>query len=73
MYNAPNYYEYECSKRISAEGWPFYALLCAAFSQADSDNLARLQAAFPEEFEVFKQRYHNHGGLSNAEIHRLDA
>ncbi len=69
--NPPSYYDYEISKRISAEDYPFYALLCALFRQADSDNLARLQQVFPDELKAFRQRYNNQGGLTDDELSKL--
>lgn len=67
----PTHYEYEISKRISAEDYQFYALLCALFRQADDCNLAKLEAVFPEEMEMFRERYYNPGGMSDSELERL--
>jgi len=64
----PTHYDYELSKRISADDPPFHALLCALIRQADSDNLKRLESVFPEEVDEFRQRYHHAGGLLNAEL-----
>jgi hypothetical protein len=66
-----NHYDYQISRHIEREGYPFYALLGALIRQADSDNLAKLEQAFPTEVEIFKQRYNNQGGLSDAELSKL--
>ena len=66
--SAPTHYEYEMSKRISAEGYPFYAILSALIRQADDHNLAALRMAFPDVVAMFEERYHNAGGLSNDEL-----
>jgi hypothetical protein len=36
---------------------PFYALIMAAFRCADSDNMAKLERAFPEVLDQLKKRY----------------
>ena len=64
----PSYHDYYVSMRIASECYPFYALLCALFRQADSDNVVKLRAAFPDEMAMFEERYNNPGGLSNQEL-----
>lgn len=49
--------EYRWSLDISAKGYPFYAIICAAFRQADTDNLERLKRVFPDTFASFMERY----------------
>lgn len=66
-----SYYDYEMSKRIAGEEYPFYALLAALIRQADSYNLVRLEAVFPEAVAEFRQRYHNPGGMSDEELRRV--
>lgn len=56
-------FDYEASKRIAVEDHPFYALIMAAMRQADTNNLARLQFAFPETYAELKERYDAPGGL----------
>ncbi len=56
-------YDYEVSKKIAAQDYPFYALVMAAMRQADTDNLAKLQAAFPATFTELQARYHAPAGL----------
>lgn len=68
---APCLYEFEQSRRIVACGDPFYALLCALIVQADSENLERIEVAFPEEVAIFSRRYNNRGGLSDEEMGRV--
>lgn len=63
-------YDYESGQRIEAEGYPFYALVQAAMRQADSDNILRLQAAFPEVHAELTERYNAPGGLLASEVTR---
>jgi len=39
-------YDYQVGLQISANNYPFYALIQAAMRQANSDNLVKLQWAF---------------------------
>ncbi len=57
-----SYFDYEMSKRIAAEDYPFYALIMAAMRQADTDNLAQLKQAFPEAYAELMYRYNSPGG-----------
>lgn len=50
-------YDYDESKGIAQQGFQFYALIMAAMRQADTDNLTRLQAAFPEVWRELQARY----------------
>lgn len=50
-------YDYETSKRINAEDYPFYALIMAAMRQADTDNSKKLKSAFPDTWEELMARY----------------
>lgn len=56
-------YDYERSKAVSARDEPFYALIMAAFRQADTDNLRKLKAAFPDTWREFYARYHAPDGI----------
>jgi len=60
-------YSYEMSRQILADDPPFYALIMAAMRKADTPNLARLQAAFPEVWAELDERYWTPGGLVAAE------
>jgi hypothetical protein len=50
-------WDYECSKEISVRDESFYALIMSAIRKADNNNLARLEAAFPEVVNEFRRRY----------------
>ena len=56
-------YDYQQSQKISAEDYPFYALVMAAFRQADTFNLERLRKAFPATYDEFIARYNAPGGI----------
>ena len=49
--------EYQESLRVSAEGYPFYALIAAAMRQADDENSERLRVAFPDIWASLRRRY----------------
>lgn len=66
-------YEYEVSKRIAAEEYPFYGLIMAAMRKADNLNAERLRVAFPDVHEELWQRAWNPGGLTDGEYERLRA
>lgn len=55
-------YDYEMSQHIEAQGYPFYALVMACMRQADSKNLAKLQAEWPGVWDELNRRYHVRGG-----------
>lgn len=55
-------HEYIESNRITHEDPPFYALIMAALRKADGQNLAKLQAAFPEVAAELQARYEASGG-----------
>ena len=50
-------HEYQTSKEISMQDWPFYALIMAAMRQADSENISRLRVAFPWVWDELQSRY----------------
>lgn len=56
-------YDYRASRQISCDDPPFYALIMAAIRQADTANLAKLRAAFPDTYREFMDRYHAPGGV----------
>lgn len=41
-------YDYQAAQQIKVQGYPFYALVMAAMYKADTDNMERLTAAFPD-------------------------
>lgn len=53
-----SHHSYEVSRQLVHHDYPFYALIMTAMRQADPDNLARLQEAFPETYAELYQRYH---------------
>jgi hypothetical protein len=59
-----SYYDYRASLQLAAEDPPFYALIMAAMRKADTDNLAKLQIAFPETWRELSARYHSRGEIS---------
>ena len=56
-------YDYETSRHIEGQDYPFYALIMAAMRQADTDNTELLKAAWPEVYDELKQRYNAPGGV----------
>jgi hypothetical protein len=56
-------YDYERAKALDYAAEPFAALIMAAFRRADTDNSARLEAAFPEIVTEQKRRYCAPGGV----------
>jgi hypothetical protein len=61
----PTLYEYQESRMIV--GYDFYALIAAAFNNADNKNLKQLKIAFPGFFETLLTRYTAPGGLLEGE------
>lgn len=55
-------YDYEESKKISAENPPFYALIMAAMRQADTHNSIKLLEAWPDTWKELRERYDAPGG-----------
>lgn len=62
-----SYYDYVQGREISMEHHPFYALIQAAMRQADTNNLEKLQAAWPEVYADLENRYHAPNGLLDGE------
>lgn len=56
-------HEYDVSKEIAKADYPFYSLVMAAMRQADTDNLEKLQGAFPEVWAELQARYNAPGGI----------
>lgn len=67
------YYEYDGSRKVVAylrrltTGNEFYTLIMAAMQLADTDNLEKLRAAFPDTYQELMDRYNSPGGLIGAE------
>lgn len=56
-------YDYITSREISAQDYPFYALIMAAMRQADSNNIEKLKAIFPDTWSELHSRYHAPKGI----------
>jgi hypothetical protein len=56
-------YEYRESLEISKGDPGFYALLFSLIRKADSSNLSRLTAMWPDEVAEMKERYNAPGGV----------
>lgn len=56
-------FDYEASKKISAEDPPFYALIMAAMHGADEENLRRLRLGFEDVWQELRARYDAPGGV----------
>jgi hypothetical protein len=55
-------FDYLDSQLLEADNHSFYALIMAAMRRADSDNIEKLKAAFPETWKELDDRYHAPGG-----------
>jgi hypothetical protein len=62
-----SYHEYLAAKELLRFDPPFYALLMAAIQRADTNNAAKLHAAWPELWAETYQRYHAPGGALEGE------
>lgn len=56
-------FDYRAAAEIGRTDPPFYSLIMAAMAKADTVNLARLRAAFPDTYREFEQRYNAGGGI----------
>ena len=63
-----SFHEYQTSKLIAAQDYPFYALIMAAMRQADTSNMAKLRAAWPGVADELQWRYDAPGGLLPGEV-----
>ena len=61
-----NYEYFESAKAATKFG--FYTLIAAAMRNADSDNLEKLKEAFPETYQLLKERHNNPSGASDIEL-----
>ena len=60
-------YDYRQSVEVAKKDYPFYALIMAAMRQADSYNIAKLRAAWPDVWLELQDRYHSPGGLRDGD------
>ena len=56
-------YDYKISRKLISDDLPFYALIMAAFRQADTYNADALYRAFPALCEELIARYNAPGGI----------
>lgn len=57
----------------SPDGDPFYALIMTAFRHADTQNQAKLRAAWPQQIRELAMRYEAPGGMLPAELAAAEA
>ena len=66
-----SHFDYKQGMRLAMASYPFYALIQAAMRGADTDNLEKLKAAWPQVWEELQARYKAPGGfLSETEYHK---
>lgn len=58
-----SFYDYHVSKGVGLQDLPFYALIMAAMRQADTVNVGKLRAAWPDVWDELQARYNAPGGL----------
>ena len=63
-------YDYQTGQRIVRDFGDdeFYGLIQACMRLADTDNLKRLKASFPEQWKDLRARYNAPGGLLVTEV-----
>ena len=67
-----SYYDYIMGLKLVSDDPPFYALIQAAIRKADTENLDKLVAAFPEVWKELHARYNAQGGKLPGEENELD-
>lgn len=60
-------FDYRAAVTLWKADPPFYALIMAAMYRADSDNIVKLRAAFPETYAELDARYRAPGGVLEGE------
>jgi len=63
-----SYETYLTALHLSAEDYPFYALIQAAMRKADSDNAWKLQHEWPDVWAELQSRYNAPGGHLPGEL-----
>jgi hypothetical protein len=58
-----SHFDYMVSRTLATNDLPFYALIMTAMRQADTTNLDKLRAAWPDVYAELEARYHAPGGL----------
>ena len=61
-------HEYYMAVQIKKQDSPFYGIIMAAMLRADTGNLEKLKAAFPEQFIELNARYNSPGGHLEGDI-----
>ena len=56
-------YDYRAAQEIVTADPPFYALIMAAMRKADTVNMAKLRAAFPDTYREVEARYNAAGAV----------
>ena len=56
-------YDYQVSKYITDQDYPFYALLLALYRQADTANQAKITRMWPDQVAEFHARYDAPGAV----------
>jgi hypothetical protein len=56
-------HSYHYSRKLLKDDPPFESLIFAAIRKSDSDNMERLQLAFPELVREMQARYNGPGGV----------
>ena len=62
-----SHFDYQASKKIAMQDYPFNGLVMALMRQAGSGNLAKLKRAWPEVWAELDARYNAPGGLLDNE------
>ena len=65
------YFDYRESQKISAEGYSFHALIIAAMRKADTSNMNKLKAIFPEVYDEFVARYNATAGVLDSDAESI--
>lgn len=60
-------FDYDVSREIAKNDPPFASLIMAAMRKADSINIAKLAAVFPEIHDEVQARYNAPGGMLESE------
>jgi hypothetical protein len=60
-------YDYQVSREIAAQDYPFDALIMAAMRKADTLNMDKLTMVFPHVRAELDARYHAPGGKLSSE------
>ena len=58
-----SFFDYRDSLKLESGQHSFYGLIMAAMRKADTDNLAKLRAAFPEVYAELAARYYAPRGI----------